>query len=57
MYLLNTGVKVSILEPGLFATNIVSQDVIRVQAQRGYDRLTTEQKEKLGTNYVEKGWF
>ncbi|KAJ8255488.1 hypothetical protein COCON_G00193520 [Conger conger] len=48
------GVKVSIIEPGFFKTEVTSLDLIESDLQRLWNRLPAEAKDSYGEGYLEK---
>ncbi|XP_074615141.1 retinol dehydrogenase 7-like isoform X2 [Acropora palmata] len=48
------GVKVSMLEPGFFATNIAAPDFLESELRRGWNRLSEDLKDDYGEEYLEK---
>ena len=48
-------VKVSMLEPGFFATNIAAPDFLESELRRGWNRLSEDLKDDYGEEYLEKG--
>ena len=53
-YVHQYGIKVSILEPGFFATNICSPENIKYQCEKGYANLSEEQKKLVNPEYIQK---
>ena len=49
------GVKVSMLEPGFFATNIAAPDFLESELRRGWNRLSEDLKNDYGEDFLEKG--
>ena len=49
------GVKVSMLEPGFFATNIAAPDFLESELRRGWNRLSEDLKNDYGEEFLEKG--
>ena len=49
------GIKVSMLEPGSFSTNICAPDMFEKQLREGWDRLSDELKAEYGQEYLNKG--
>ncbi|XP_067037649.1 retinol dehydrogenase 7-like isoform X1 [Acropora muricata] len=48
------GVKVSMLEPGFFATNIAAPDFLESELRRGWNRLSEDLKDDYGEEYLDK---
>lgn len=52
------GIKVSMLEPGSFTTNICAPEMFERQLQESWDRLSHELKNDYGEEYLKRGkWF
>ena len=49
------GIKVSMLEPGSFSTNICAPDVFERHLREGFDRLSAELKDEYGEQYLNRG--
>ena len=49
------GIKVSMLEPGCFTTNISAPDVFERQLWNSWDKLSQELKNDYGEGYLKRG--
>ena len=49
------GVKVSMLEPGGFATNIAAPDFLESELRRGWSQFSEDLKNDYGEEFLEKG--
>ena len=48
------GIKVCILEPGSFSTNICAPDMFERQLREGWNKLTDELKDEYGEEYLDR---
>ena len=48
------GIKVSIMEPGTFKTQMNNSSVREIQLKQGWNDLSDDLKEEYGENYLEK---
>ena len=48
------GIKVCILEPGSFSTNICAPDIFERQLREGWNKLTDEPKDEYGEEYLDR---
>ena len=49
------GIKVSMLEPGSFSTNICAPDMFEKQLREGWDRLSDKLRAEYGEEHLNKG--
>lgn len=49
------GIKVSMLEPGSFSTNICAPAVFERQLREGWNKLSEELKDEYGEEYLNRG--